>query len=169
MNDSKVFQDAESVRSEQSHVPSQPALFPPFRHPGGMHSRSLGMPSRNDKPPDIWDTHGKSANVFVNPTASSSGPYPQESNPWVSNVSEHTSPHVMSQSQTPSSGTLSASRSCSRDDVETPTAQMYSPSKQEYNFIIFMLKVNPMDEFHQSQAQAELGNIWNGQLKKACM
>ena len=115
----EVFQDAESVRSEQSHVPSQPALFPPFRHPGGMHSRSLGMPSRNDKPPDIWDTHGKSANVFVNPTASSSGPYPQESNPWVSNVSEHTSPHVMSQSQTPSSGTLSASRSCSRDDVET--------------------------------------------------
>ena len=98
----------------QSHVPTQPALLPPFRNPDGMLSRSLGMPSRNDKPPDIWDTHGKSANVFVNPTASSSAPYPQESNPWVSNVSEHTSPHVMSQSQTPSSRTLSASRSCSR-------------------------------------------------------
>ena len=38
---------------------------------------------------------------FANPTATSSGPYPQESNPWVSNVSEPTSPHVMSESQTP--------------------------------------------------------------------
>ena len=28
-------------------------------------------------------------------------PYPQESNPWISNVSEHTSPHVMTESQTP--------------------------------------------------------------------
>ena len=38
---------------------------------------------------------------FANPTASSSALFPQESNPWVSNVSEHTSPHVMSKSQTP--------------------------------------------------------------------
>ena len=42
-----------------------------------------------------------SGNMFANPTASSSAPHPQESNPWVSNVSEHTSPHVMSESQTP--------------------------------------------------------------------
>ena len=33
--------------------------------------------------------------------ASSSAPYPQESNPRISNVSEHTSPYVMSESQTP--------------------------------------------------------------------
>ena len=59
------------------------------------------MPSRNNGPPSICDTHGISGNVFANPTASSSAPYPQESNPWVSNVSEHTSPHVMSESQTP--------------------------------------------------------------------
>ena len=52
MNDSRDFKDAESVRSGLSHVPSQPALFPPFRDPGGMLSRSVGMPSRNDKPPD---------------------------------------------------------------------------------------------------------------------
>ena len=31
---------------------------------------------------------------------SSSAPYPQECNTWVSNVSEHTSPHVKSESQT---------------------------------------------------------------------
>ena len=100
MNDSRDFKDAESVRSGLSHVPSQPALFPPFRDPGGMLSRSVGMPSRNDRPPDIWDTHGISGNVFVNPTASSSAPYPQGFNPWISNVSEHTSPHVMSERQT---------------------------------------------------------------------
>ena len=56
---------------------------------------------RKDKPPDIWDTHGVSGNVFVNPLASSSSPYPQGLNPWISNVSEHTSPHVLSERQTP--------------------------------------------------------------------
>ena len=59
------------------------------------------MPSRSDRPPSIWDTHDFSENVFANPTASSSTPYPQRINPWISNVSEHTSPHVMSESQTP--------------------------------------------------------------------
>ena len=57
--------------------------------------------SRNNGPPSIWDTHGTPGNVFANSTASSSAPHPQESNPWVSDVSEHTSPHVMSESQTP--------------------------------------------------------------------
>ena len=77
MNDSRDLKDAESVRNGQSHVTSQPAFFPPVRNPGGMLSRSLGMPSRNDGPPCIWDTHGISGNVFANPTASSSAPYPQ--------------------------------------------------------------------------------------------
>ena len=67
-----------------------------------MLSRSMGMPSRSDRPPDIWDTHGISGTDFVNPTASSSAPYPQGFNPWISNVPEHTSPHVTSESQTPS-------------------------------------------------------------------
>ena len=101
MNGSRDFKDAESARSRQSHVTSQPVFFPLVRDPGGMLSRSFGMPSRSDGPPSIGDTHGFSGNVFANPTASSSAPYPQESNPWVSNVSEHTSPNVMSESQTP--------------------------------------------------------------------
>ena len=101
MNDSRDFQDAESVRSGQSHVTSQPLFFPPHPDPGGMLSRSLGMPSRNDRPQSIWDTHGKSGNDFANPTASSSVPYPQVINPWNSDMSEHTSSHVMSESQTP--------------------------------------------------------------------
>ena len=101
MNDSRDFYDAESVRSGRSHVPSQPALLPPFRDRGGMLSRPVGMLSRNDKPPDIWDTHGISGNVFVNPLASSSSPYPGGVNPWISIVSEHTSPHVTSGRQIP--------------------------------------------------------------------
>ena len=43
MNDSRDFQDAESVRSGLSHVASQLAFFPPFRDPGGMLSRSVGI------------------------------------------------------------------------------------------------------------------------------
>ena len=74
MNDSRDFQDAESVRSGQSHVTSQPVFFPPHPDPGGMLSRSIGMPSRREGPPSIWDTHGISGNVFANPTASSSSP-----------------------------------------------------------------------------------------------
>ena len=102
MNDSRDFKDAES--STQCTIPryQSTSVFPTF-------SRSL----RNAKPfcgnaepatmgpPDVWDTHGKSGNVFVNPTASSSAHYPEGFNPWNSNVPEHTSAHVMSESQTP--------------------------------------------------------------------
>ena len=48
MNDSKEFQDAESVRSVHSHDASQPSSFPLHPVPGGMLSRSVGMPSRKD-------------------------------------------------------------------------------------------------------------------------
>ena len=53
MNDSRDFQDAESLRSGQSHVTSQPVFFPPHPNPGGMLSRSLVMPSRNNGPPSM--------------------------------------------------------------------------------------------------------------------
>ena len=74
MNDSRDVKDAEPVRSGQSHVASQPVLLPPYRDPGGMPSRAVGMLTRNDKSPDIWDTRGISGKVFVNPPASSSSP-----------------------------------------------------------------------------------------------
>ena len=57
MSDSRDFQDAESIRSGHSHVANQPVFFPPHPDLGGMLSRSLGMPSRKDGPPSIWDTH----------------------------------------------------------------------------------------------------------------
>ena len=68
-------------------------------------------------PPSIWDTRGISGNVFANPTASSSAPCPQESNPWISDVSEHTSPHVMSESQTPVQDQRCQSRPSARYSV----------------------------------------------------
>ena len=65
MNDSKDFQDAESVRSGNSHVTSRPVSFPLHPLPEGMLSRSLGMPSRREGPPSVWDTHGVLGNVFL--------------------------------------------------------------------------------------------------------
>ena len=58
MNDSKDFQDAESVRSGNSHVTSQPMSFP--KHPilEEMLSHSFVSPRRKEGPPCIWDTHG---------------------------------------------------------------------------------------------------------------
>ena len=81
MNDSKKFQDAESIRSGNSHVTSRPVPFPPHPIREGMLSRSFGVPSRREGPPSIWDTHGISGNVFADPVASSTAPYPQELNP----------------------------------------------------------------------------------------
>ena len=53
-----------------------------------MLSRSIGVPSRKDGPPSIWDTRGISGNVFANPDASLSAPYPQELNQWNSSSEE---------------------------------------------------------------------------------
>ena len=88
MNDCKDFQDAESVRSGNSHVTSRPVSFPPHPIPQGMLSRSFVTPSRREGPPSIWDTHGTSGNVFANPDASSSAPYPQELHQWNSSIEE---------------------------------------------------------------------------------
>ena len=88
MNDLRDFQDAESAHSGHSHVASRPVFFPPHPDPGGMLRLFLGMPSRKNGPPSIWDTHGISGNVFADPVASSTAPYPQELNPWSSGISE---------------------------------------------------------------------------------
>ena len=88
MNDSKDFQDAESIRSGNSHVTSRPVSFPPHPIPEGMLRHSFVTPSRREGPPSIWDTHGISGNVFANPDASSSAPYPQELHQWNSSIEE---------------------------------------------------------------------------------
>ena len=88
MNDSKDFQDCESIRSGNSHGTIRPVSFPPPPIYGGMLSSSFGVPSRREGPPSIWDTYGISGNVFVNSDAVSSAPYPQELHQWNSSIEE---------------------------------------------------------------------------------
>ena len=85
MNDSKDFQDAESVRSGNSHVTSQPGVFLKHLPFEGMLRPSFVSPRRRE---GIWDTSGISGNVFANPQASSSATYPQELNPWRTTIEE---------------------------------------------------------------------------------
>ena len=70
MNDSREFQDVESVCSGKlSHVPSLPAVVP---IPPGMLSRDQSLQ------PDTWNMLGTSGNVFDSPLApidASSTPY----------------------------------------------------------------------------------------------
>ena len=48
LNDSRYFQDAESIRSENSPSYLSTSVFPTHTIPGAMLSRSFGMPSRRD-------------------------------------------------------------------------------------------------------------------------
>ena len=64
MNDSKDFQDAESIHSGNSHVTSRPVSFSPHPIPERLLRHSFVTPSRRGGPPSIWDTHGVSGNVF---------------------------------------------------------------------------------------------------------
>ena len=89
MNDSKDFQDAESVRSGNSHVTSQPGVFP--RHPPfeGLLKPAFISQRQTEEPPNIRDTSGISGNVFAHPQTSSSAPYPQELNStWRKTIEE---------------------------------------------------------------------------------
>ena len=117
MNDSRDFQDAESVRSGHSHVTSQPVSFPPHPIPGGMQSRSMGMPSRRERPPSIWDTHGTSGNVFADPHASSSAPYPQELNQWNSSIEEPLHSSTVEKSERPEQNQDLRCQSGAKDSV----------------------------------------------------
>ena len=101
MNDSNDFQDAESIRSGNSHVTSQPVSFSPHPTPEGMLRHSCVSPSRREGPPSIWDTHGISGNVFANPPASSSAPYPQELHQWNSSIKEPLHSSTVEKSERP--------------------------------------------------------------------
>ena len=101
IKDSKDFQDAESVRSGNSHVTSRPVSFPPHPIPEGLLKQAFVSPCRREGPPSIWDTHGISGNVFVNPDASSSAPYPQDLNQWNSSTEEPLHSSTVEKSERP--------------------------------------------------------------------
>ena len=100
-NDSKDFQDAESVRSGNSHVTSQPGVFP--KHPPfqGMLRPSFISQRQTEEPPNIRDTSGTSGNVFAHPQASSSAPYPQELSQWSSSIEEPLHSSTVEKSERP--------------------------------------------------------------------
>ena len=78
----EIFKMLNQYAVDNPTLPVNQCFFPPPPIPEGMLSRFIGMPSRNEGPPSIWDTHGISGNVLADPKASSSEPYPQELNPW---------------------------------------------------------------------------------------
>ena len=89
MNDFTDFQDAESVRSGNSHVTCQPGVFPKHPHFEGLWRPSFISQRQIDGPPNIWDTSGISGNVFAHPQVSSSAPYPQGLNStWKKTIEE---------------------------------------------------------------------------------
>ena len=88
-NEVNCMQDAESVRSGNSHVTSQPGVFP--KHPPfeGLLRPSFISQRQTEEPPNTWDTSGISGNVFAHPQASSSAPYPQGLNStWKKTIEE---------------------------------------------------------------------------------
>ena len=65
MNDSRDFKDAEPVRSGLSHVTSQPVSFPPLIVILAECKAVLWeCRAATIGPPDFWDTHRISGNVF---------------------------------------------------------------------------------------------------------
>ena len=72
----------------ETPVTSQPASFPRHPIPEGTLRHSFVTPCHREGLPSIWETHGISGNVFGNPHASSSAPYPQELNQWNSSIEE---------------------------------------------------------------------------------
>ena len=89
----EIFKMLNQYAVDNPTLPVKPVFFPPHPNPGGTQSRSLGMPSRKNGPPSIWDTHGVSGNVSANPLASSPALHPQELNQWSTSIEEplHTS------------------------------------------------------------------------------
>ena len=69
-------------------VPSRRERPPSIWDTHGFLRHSFGVPSRREGTPSIWDTHGFSGNVFANPDASSSAPYPQALHQWNSSIAE---------------------------------------------------------------------------------
>ena len=155
VEDQKDFQDAESIRSGNSHVTSRPVSFPPHPIPGGMLSHSVGMPSRREGPPSIWDTQGISGNVSANPDASSSAPYPQELNPWSSSTEEplHSSTVEMSERQAQDQDPrclLDSQPKILSSSVEETLQRIMGQTNNDCRFQIFILT----NSLHQSRLLA---------------
>ena len=89
MNDSKDFQDAESVRSGNSQVTSRPVSSPPSSQFLKECKDILLECRAAEKGRQAFGTHMVYRETFFqNPDASSSAPYPQELHQWSSSIEE---------------------------------------------------------------------------------
>ena len=87
MNDSEVFQDAESIRSGNSHVTSRPVSLLIQYLKECFDSLSYRRAAKKGR--QAFGTHMVYRETFLaNPPASSSAPYPQELNQWNSSIEE---------------------------------------------------------------------------------
>ena len=101
MTNSKDFQDAESIFSGNSHVlPVDQCHSHLIQYLKGCWG-ILSLRRAAEKGRQAFGTHGVSGNVFVNPDASSSAPYPQELHQWNSSVEEPLHSSTVEKSERP--------------------------------------------------------------------
>ena len=157
MNDSKDFQDAESVRSGNSHVTSRPVSFPPHPIPEGMLRHSFVTPS-------IWDTHGISGNVFADPLASSSAPYPQELHQWNSSIEEplHSSTVEKSERQEQNQDLRCQSGPSAKDSV------IFSGGDSSKNYGADQQRLQILDPHFDNFRTSSTFACWRNFLRKRC-
>ena len=97
----RIFRMLSRMRSGNSHVTSQPGVFP--KHPPfeGLLKPSFISQRQTEEPPNIWDTSGTSGNVFAHPQTSSAARYPQGLNPWSSSIEEPLHSSTVEKSERP--------------------------------------------------------------------
>ena len=99
MNDSKDFQDAESVRSGNSHVTSRPVSFPPHPIPEGIVETFLRIAAPQRRAAKHLGHTWYIGKRFCRFT--SSAPYPQELHQWNSSIEEPLHSSTVEKSERP--------------------------------------------------------------------
>ena len=101
MNDSKDFQDAESIRSGSFLVTSRPVSFPPHPIPEGMLRHSFVTPVPLRRAAKYLGHTWYIGKRFCRSHASSSAPYPQELHQWNSSSEEPLHSSMLEKSERP--------------------------------------------------------------------
>ena len=142
MNDSMDFQDAESVRSGNSHDTSRPVSFPPHPIPEGMLRHSFVSPRRKEGPPSIWDTHGTSGNVFCKSTCifiSTLSPRIASLHQWNSSIEEPLHSSTVEKSERQEQDQDLRGQSGPSSSVEETLQRIMGQTNNDCRFLIFTL------------------------------
>ena len=122
------------------------AVFRPRSYPKGPNHALEKVLTKET--PCIWDTHGISGNVFANPHDSSSGPYPQELNPWETTIEEplHMSTAEKSERREQNHGLRCQSGPSAKDSVilsGRDSSKKYGADQQLLQILIFISTNSP--------------------------